>query len=150
VVHLQLRDGLQGRARHQGHEAVKLKDTLHAERLAAEIIQAFQVTGLHPRAGAYFTNDLGQEATRRNATCACAVGAIAYVEKVTPPSAFDRRVNGIPAKHVECVTRGFDGTMNDNMYEHSNCGAKSDFDDLCPYYQAGVIAAHAMEEGDDD
>lgn len=112
-----------------------------AELLAAEIVAAFEVTGLKPIDGEYLTDDAFNATTYDKATCACAIGALAASRRRPPPALMGRRgVGPVPHRHVACVTAGWDETIGGGV-GFTLCDDGSD----CHFYRAGVLAATAME-----
>lgn len=106
-----------------------------AEILAAEIVEAFRETGLRPVVG-----------TGGSLGCACAARALLAADggeygcHWTPPPAL------VPDEHVICLWNGWDITYSKgtDIGVHSSARCRA-VDDACPYFQAGVLAAHAME-----
>jgi hypothetical protein len=109
-----------------------------AEVLAAEIVAAFAVTGLKPTSGDWFDYDFRRSTDNAGCvTAACGVGILRHVSE-------DDAADIVPSEHVDCVVTGWDSTVDgDDRPITVHCCNGGYYD--CPYFQAGVLAAHAME-----
>lgn len=107
-----------------------------AETLAAEIVEAFRETGLRPVVG-----------TGDSLGCACAARALIAASGELGESLWTPPPSLVPDAHVLCLWNGWDQTFTKGrdvgLSHGARCGVA---DDECPYYQAGVLAAHAMSD----
>lgn len=104
------------------------------EFLAAEILAAFHDTGLLPIRGER------RETLAREKPSACAMGALLTADDADPWSE-DGLEGVVPREHIACVENGWDGTFRVGGVVPPSCC----IDSGCPWLQAGVLAAHAME-----
>lgn len=107
-----------------------------AEGLAAEIVAAFDETGLRPESGDWITQVYDSRG-KCHVTGGCAVGVLRYL------AGFDDLEGVVDEDHVDCVTVGWDTTLDGDDRPITVHGCPGEI--ACLYYQAGVLAAHAME-----
>lgn len=107
-----------------------------AEILAAEIVEAFRETGLRPVVG-----------TGGSLGCACAARALLAASGEVTGCLWTPPASVVPDEHVMCLWNGWDATYSKGTDVGLSHGARCKApDDDCPYFQAGVLAAHAMSE----